>query len=128
MIDFSEVKKRYREDPIAILKRIIGAGRVEGGDYVALNPRRCDKKAGSFRIDIASGKFHDFATGDRGGSVIDLAAFVFNCDIATAAQKLRQLSKTAYLSESCFLMCSRISYIFQILVIFSIALCIVSVI
>ncbi len=66
-------------------------GKIERGDYVALNPKRNDEHRGSFRINIATGKFYDFATGDRGGSILDLAMFVYNCDLLTAAQKLQQL-------------------------------------
>lgn len=90
MADFAMIKRNYRNNQIAILRGLVGDGKVEGGDYVALNPRRNDTKAGSFRIDIESGKFHDFATGDRGGSIIDLAAFVYGCDLVTAARKLQQ--------------------------------------
>ena len=90
MTDFKHIKRQYSENSLAILKQLVGAGKIEGGDYVVLNPRRSDKKAGSFRIDISSGKFHDFATGDRGGSILDLAAFVWNCDLLTAARKFQQ--------------------------------------
>lgn len=90
MTNFEELKRQYKQCPIEVLKMLVGSGKIEGSDYVALNPRRCDKKAGSFRIDIASGKFHDFATGDS-GSIIDLAVFVYGCDILEAARKLQQL-------------------------------------
>ena len=92
MISFRELKQQYKQCPIEILKRLVGNGKIEGGDYVALNPKRNDSKLGSFRIDIQTGRFHDFATGDRGGSILDLAMFVYNCDLLTAAQKLQQLS------------------------------------
>lgn len=74
-----------------ILKQLVGKGQIEGSDYVALNPRRNDSKLGSFRIDIQTGRFHDFATGDSSGSILDLASFVYDCDLLTAAQKLQQL-------------------------------------
>ena len=91
MISFAEIKQRYRENPLPILRQLVGEGKIEGNDYVALNPRRNDKHRGSFRVDIATGRFYDFATGDRGGSVIDLAAFVYNCGIVEAAQRLEDL-------------------------------------
>ena len=91
MVNFQELKQQYSQCPMDILKRLVGNGKIEGGDYVALNPRRSDKKTGSFRIDIASGKFHDFATGDSGSGIIDLTAFVYDCDLLTAAQKLQQI-------------------------------------
>lgn len=90
MANFQLIKQQYKQNPIAILKRLVGDGKIEGGDYVALNPKRNDHKLGSFRIDIASGRFHDFATGDSGGSIIDLAAFVYGSDLGVAAQKLEQ--------------------------------------
>lgn len=91
MINFTEIKQRYSENPLPILKQLVGQGKIEGSDYVALNPRRNDKHRGSFRIKISTGGFYDFATGDRGGSVIDLAMFVYGCGIVEAAQKLQQL-------------------------------------
>ncbi len=91
MTDFALIKRKYRDNSIAVLQQLVGQGRIEGSDYVALNPRRKDCKLGSFRIDINTGRFHDFATGDRGGSVIDLAMFVYNCEIVEAAQKLKGL-------------------------------------
>ena len=91
MTDFQSIKQKYRENPLAILKQLVGRGQIEGSDYVILNPNRNDSKLGSFRIDISTGRFHDFATGDRGGSIIDLAAFAYNCDIVEAAKHLQQL-------------------------------------
>ena len=89
--NFQEIRGRYSENPLPILRKLVGAGEIRGGDYVALNPRRNDKHRGSFRIHIATGRFYDFATGDRGGSVIDLAMFVYNCEIVEAAKHLQLL-------------------------------------
>ena len=91
MSDFRNIKQKYQENPLPILRELVGQGRIEGSDYVALNPRRNDVKLGSFRVDISTGRFHDFATGDGGGSVIDLAMFVYNCGIVEAAQRLEDL-------------------------------------
>jgi len=91
MADFRNIKQKYRENPMAVLQQLVRQGRIEGSDYVALNPRRNDRKLGSFRIDINTGKFYDFATGDRGSSIIDLAMFVYNCGIVEAAQRLEDL-------------------------------------
>ena len=91
MINFQQIKQKYQENPLAILEHLVGKGEVIGGDYVALNPRRKDSKLGSFRIDIVSGKFHDFATGDSGGSIIDLITFTHGCDLKTVEEKSRPL-------------------------------------
>ena len=91
MANFAQIKQKYKENPIAVLQQLVGQGKIEGSDYVALNPRRNDSKLGSFRIDIQTGRFHDFATNDKGGSIIDLAMFVCNCGIVKAAQHLESL-------------------------------------
>lgn len=64
-VNFQEIKRKYSENPLPILRQLVGEGKIEGNDYVALNPRRNDKHRGSFRIDIATGRFYDFATEDR---------------------------------------------------------------
>jgi putative DNA primase/helicase len=91
MTSFQAIKESYQRNPLWVLKQLIPDGKVEGCDYVVKNPRRNDRRAGSFRINIATGRFNDFASGDHGGSIIDLVAFVRNCDIATATKKLEEL-------------------------------------
>ncbi|GHU19483.1 hypothetical protein FACS189472_09330 [Alphaproteobacteria bacterium] len=83
------------------------AASTESNDYVAKNPRRNDRKAGAFRIDIATGRFNDFATGDRGGGIIDLAAFVYNCNIVVAADNQKLLEQ--YLGDTELLILDNIS-------------------
>jgi len=91
MADFALLKQKYRRNPVSVLQQLVGQGKIEGSDYVALNPKRKDGRLGSFRIDIKTGRYHDFATGDKGGSIIDLVAFVYNCGIVEAAQRLEGL-------------------------------------
>ena len=45
-----------------------------GHEWVAKNPTRADRHAGSFSVNLRSGKWADFATGDKGGDVVALAA------------------------------------------------------
>ena len=52
------------------------------------NPRRADGHLGSFCINICTGKWADFATGDRGGDVISLAAFLAGIGQYEAAKRL----------------------------------------
>ena len=44
--------------------------------YVALNPTRNDRRPGSFKINIRTGRWCDFATGDRGGDPVSLVAYL----------------------------------------------------
>lgn len=99
-VDFQNIKQKYRENPLPILRELVGAGEIHGSDYVVLNPRRNDRHRGSFRIKISTGGFYDFATGDKGGSIIDLAAFVYNCGVVEAAAKLGDFLGKGYSYKS----------------------------
>jgi hypothetical protein len=55
---------------------------------VALNPTRSDRHAGSFSVNLSNGKWSDFATGDKGGDPISLAAYIFGVGQAEAARVL----------------------------------------
>jgi hypothetical protein len=74
-----------------ILHRWLPTGKFEGREYVARNPRRGDRNAGSFKINARTGKWSDFATGDRGGDVISLAAYLFELSQVEAARKLARM-------------------------------------
>jgi hypothetical protein len=75
----------------ALLERWLPDGRREGNEYVARNPRRQARHRGSFKINLMSGAWADFATGDRGGDVISLAAFLAGTSQAEAARKLARM-------------------------------------
>lgn len=51
-------------------------GRVEGAEYVALNPKRLDRRLGPFRVNMPTGAWGDFATDAAGGDLISLAAYL----------------------------------------------------
>lgn len=74
-----------------LLARWLPGGKRVGNEWVALNPRRSDAKAGSFCINIATGKWSDFASGDRGGDPISLAAYLGNIKQGDAARKLSDM-------------------------------------
>jgi hypothetical protein len=73
------------------LRRILPAGRRSGNEWTAINPTRSDRRAGSFRVNVVSGKWADFATGDKGGDVISLVAYITDCSQLEGAQKLRRM-------------------------------------
>ena len=60
----------------ALLARWLPDGRRRGNEYVARNPTRPDRRPGSFSVNLRTGKWADFATGDRGGDVVSLAAYL----------------------------------------------------
>ncbi len=69
----------------ALLCRWLPSGRAESREWVALNPRRADRKPGSFRVNMTTGKWSDFATGDKGGDPVSLAAYLANLSQRDAA-------------------------------------------
>ena len=42
-------------------------------------------------MNLITGKWSDFATGDRGGDVVSLAAFLFNLSQGDAARRLAEM-------------------------------------
>ena len=72
----------------SLLTRWLPTGRRKGREWVALNPKRADRRAGSFRVNMVTGRWSDFATGDVGGDAISLAAYLFNLKQTQAARHI----------------------------------------
>lgn len=72
----------------SLVARWLPDGRREGREWVARNPLRADRRRGSFRVNLSTGKWADFATGDRGGDVVSLAAYLAGTRQAEAARQL----------------------------------------
>jgi uncharacterized protein (DUF927 family) len=72
----------------AVLKHWLPDGKRNGPEYVALNPTRSDNKAGSFSINTTTGQWSDFATGDKGGDIISLIAYLDGCGQGEAERQL----------------------------------------
>lgn len=66
-------------------------GTRNGHEWVARNPTRNDKNPGSFTINLVTGKWGDFATGDEGGDLVSLYAYLFHAnDNGKAARELAE--------------------------------------
>ena len=63
-------------------------GKRIGHEYVALNPTRTDTSAGSFKVNLRSGRWADFATGDAGGDPVSLYAYLKGIKQLQAAKAL----------------------------------------
>lgn len=63
-------------------------GRQKGSEWIARNPRRTDHHPGSFKINVRTGAWADFATGDKGGDVISLQAYLRDLPQSEAARLL----------------------------------------
>lgn len=90
-VDFAAINTAALRNFPALLARWLPDGRVMGREYEARNPRRVDHHPGSFRINLRTGRWADFATGDRGGDVVSLAAFLFGLTQAEAARRLANM-------------------------------------
>ena len=75
--DFKEVAAAALNAADGLLAEWLPGGKYRGHEYVACNPTRADQKAGSFTINTHSGVWSDFATGDSGGDLISLYAYLF---------------------------------------------------
>lgn len=73
-----------------VVQSLLPNGRREGTEWVARNPLRADRRIGSFKVNLTTGKWADFATGDRGGDLVSLAAFVVGLSQRDAAIRLAE--------------------------------------
>jgi putative DNA primase/helicase len=88
-VDFGRVNTAALATLPALLECWLPGGRREGDEYLALNPKRTDHSLGSFRINIATGAWADFALGDaRGGDLVSLFAYLHDLGQGKAALAL----------------------------------------
>jgi hypothetical protein len=73
-----------------LARRWLPDGRREGAEWVAINPTRADSRKGSFKVNLTNGRWCDFATGDAGGDMISLAAYLFRLNQVEAATKIAE--------------------------------------
>lgn len=66
----------------------LAGGKNQGREYLPLNPKRADTKPGSFTINRDSGAWSDFATGDKGGDLVSLCAYLHGIKQGEAAARL----------------------------------------
>ncbi len=90
-LDFDAINRAGLASLPALLRRWLPDGRLVGHEFEARNPRRADRHPGSFRVNIHSGKWADFATGDKGGDVVSLAAYLSGTGQAEAARALAEM-------------------------------------
>lgn len=89
-IDFERVNRSALARAVAVVRGLLPEGRLEGHEYVARNPLRPDRRLGSFKVNVSSGRWADFATGDGGGDLVSLAAFVSGLPQREAAIRLAE--------------------------------------
>lgn len=72
----------------SLCARWLPDGKRQVNEWVALNPTRADNRAGSFKVNIRTGHWADFATDARGGDAISLRAYLEGMSQIEAARLL----------------------------------------
>jgi hypothetical protein len=90
-IDFAAVNAAALRVLPDLLHRWTPDGHARGHEWIARNPRRADTNQGSFSINLRTGRWADFATGDRGGDPVSLAAYLHNLSQLDAARRLAEM-------------------------------------
>ncbi len=70
---------------LTLVPELLPEGRRQGGEWWSRNPNRADRNLGSFSVSLKDGRWNDFASGDRGGDLVSLAAFVLGSSQTDAA-------------------------------------------
>ncbi|MEO6823249.1 MAG: DUF927 domain-containing protein [Nitrosospira sp.] len=87
-VDFSRVKAAALASIESVLPRWTPGGKRQGREYMPLNPTRSDSKPGSFSINLDTGAWSDFATGEKGGDLVALVAYIDGVSQGEAANRL----------------------------------------
>jgi hypothetical protein len=90
-VNFAAVKTATVPVVPALVKRWLPDGCRKANEWVARNPRREDLRPGSFKVNLRTGRWADFATGDKGGDIISLAAYLFGLSQPEAAQRITSM-------------------------------------
>jgi len=86
--DFAAVNTAALRVLPELLVRWAPDGNIRGHEWVARNPRRADTNPGSFSVNLRTGRWADFATDDKGGDVISLAAYLHGLSQIDAAKQI----------------------------------------
>ena len=90
-IDFEAINRAALNRLPELCTHWLPDGRRCGHEYIARNPRRVDRRAGSFSVNLRSGRWADFAVGARGGDIVSLAAYLSGLGQAEAARRLAEM-------------------------------------
>jgi hypothetical protein len=90
-IDFDGIKAAALRNARSLLPDLIPGGKFRSLEYIVRNPRRVDRKPGSFSINYRTGQWADFATSAKGGDIISWYAHA-RCldDQAEAARQIAE--------------------------------------
>lgn len=87
---FTSVRRAIAPHTTSLVADWLPSGKRTRNAWVVRNPTRDDRHAGSFRINLHTGQWIDFATQDKGSDLISLRAYLLGLSQYQAAQDLAQ--------------------------------------
>ncbi len=88
---FKAVKAATLDSLDFIVPRLLDGGKKVGDEWTVRNPTRNDAKPGSFKVNMKSGVWKDFATGESGGDIIDLYVYIKGGTVVQAKDALAEM-------------------------------------
>ena len=90
-IDFPRIAGAALANGPQVVRWLLPEGRSVGQEYEALNPRRVDNRVGSFRVNMTTGRWSDFAlVGVAGRDLISLGSYIWCCGQGEAAKRIAE--------------------------------------
>jgi hypothetical protein len=89
-VDFRQIASAALASLDSLVLQWLPEGRREGHEWKSLNPTRADSAVGSFSINLRTGCWADFATGDKGGDPVSLYAYLQGIGQGEAAKRLAE--------------------------------------
>jgi uncharacterized protein (DUF927 family) len=88
--DFDLLNARALASAETVARHYAPQGKLNGREWVALNPTRSDSSARSFSINLDTGLWSDFAVGTTGGDLISYVAYIQRVKQGEAYAQLAQ--------------------------------------
>jgi putative DNA primase/helicase len=85
MVNFQQINNALSLD---LVREWLPDGEKQGNEWVSVNPTRADQSPGSFKVNLNTGLWKDFATGDAGGDLVSLWAYLHGLKQEQAAIEL----------------------------------------
>ena len=90
--DFAAVNAAALACLPALCARWLPDSSRRGNEWIAKNPKREDRRSGSFSVNLTTGRWADFALRDaKGGDPISLAAYLAGLSQVEAARSLAEM-------------------------------------
>lgn len=92
-LDFRELRSRLVPHIEDLVRSLLPDGRREGSEWVTRNPNRSDRRPGSFKVNMGTGMWADFALEDKAsrGDIISLFSYIGRTTYLNAAKRLSNL-------------------------------------